>query len=127
MSDTFTRLARRVAMSLGLGRQLSDTDNRQSTPTLQVALAAGELRSDVPLVQEYGFASRPVPGPDIVAVFQGGFRPRGAAIARGDQRNRPKDLQPGAVCLYLPRTGSRIRPTNDGPFALTPLNGLVLL
>lgn len=57
---SLARLARRVAMAFGLGRQTADTDESRSTATVQVALTSGELRSDVPMMQLYGFASRPV-------------------------------------------------------------------
>ena len=53
MASPLQRLGRRVMMALGLARQTSDTDESRSTPTMQLALAAGEMRSDVPLLQEY--------------------------------------------------------------------------
>ncbi|GBQ59655.1 bacteriophage protein [Komagataeibacter swingsii DSM 16373] len=110
-------------MALGIGRQTADTNESPNTPTTQIALAAGELRADVPIVQEYGLASRPVPGSDLVVAFIGDDRTRGVVIATGDQRGRPKDLQPGEVCLYHPQTGSRIWLKEDGSIALNPANG----
>lgn len=119
---TVLRTARRVMMALGIGRQTANTNETPNTPTVQVALAATELRSDVPIVQEYGLASRPVPGSDLVVAFIGGDRTRGVVIATGDQRGRPKDLQPGEVCLFHPSTGSRIWLKADGSILLTPAN-----
>ncbi len=127
MTAPLLRVARRVAMALGIGRQTADTDESQTTATVQVALPGGELRSDVPLVQLYGYASRPVPGSDLIVVFQGGDRSRGVAIASGDQRGRPTDLQPGEVCLYHPRTGSRIWMKADGSILIAPQNGKTAL
>lgn len=123
MINAAIRTMRRVMMMVGTGRLLADTNEARSTPTVQVALAAGEIRSDVPLMQQYGLASRPVPGSDAIIIFVGGDRTRGLAIATGDQRNRPTDLQPGEVCLYHPRTGSRIWLKEDGSIALDPANG----
>lgn len=123
MVNLVQRTARRVAMALGIGRQTADTNEKTSTPTVQVALAAGEMRSDVPLIQEYGFASRPVPGSDIVIMFQAGDRARGVGIASGDQRNRPKDLNPGEVCIFHPLTGSRLTMLQDGTILIKPSAG----
>ncbi|MCE2577556.1 phage baseplate assembly protein domain-containing protein [Gluconacetobacter entanii] len=123
MTAPLMRTARRVMMALGIGRQTADTNEAPNTPTVQVALAAGELRSDVPVMQEYGLASRPVPGSDLFVAFIGGDRTRGVVIATGDQRGRPKDLQPGEVCLFHPSTGSRIWLKTDGSIAIAPFNG----
>ncbi|MFT9376229.1 phage baseplate assembly protein domain-containing protein [Komagataeibacter saccharivorans] len=120
---TVLRSARRVMMALGIGRQLADTNEAPNTPTVQAALAAGEIKSDLPIVQEYGLASRPVPGSDVIVVFIGGDRSRGVVIATGDQRGRPKDLQPGEVCLFHPSTGSRIWLRADGSISIAPANG----
>ncbi|MBM9401541.1 phage baseplate assembly protein [Gluconacetobacter azotocaptans] len=123
MTAPILRVARRVAMAIGIGRQTADTDESRTTATVQVALPGSELRSDVPMVQLYGYASRPVPGSDLIVLFQGGDRSRGVAIASGDQRNRPNDLQPGEVCLFHPRTGSRIWMKDDGSILIAPQNG----
>jgi len=123
VTAALTRTARRVMMALGVGRQTADTNETPNTPTVQVALAADELRSDVPIMQEYGLASRPVPGADLLVAFIGGDRTRGVVVATGDQRGRPRDLQPGEVCLFHPSTGSRIWLKADGSIALVPANG----
>lgn len=117
------RLGQRVLMALGIARQISDTDESLSVSRIQVVLPGGEVRSDVPLLQQYGLASRPVPGASVVVVFQGGDRARGAAVASGDPRNRPSYLQPGEVALYHPRTGSRIWMKADGSIEIDPANG----
>lgn len=123
---TLLRLARRVAMAMGIGRQTADTDESRGTATMQVALPGGELRSDLPHLQLYGFASRPQPGADAVVMFQSGDRSRGVVVASGDQRYRPADLAPGDACLYH-FTGSRIWLKADGSILLAPANGQVSL
>ena len=125
MTVPLMRTARRVMMVFGIGRQTADTNETPNTPTVQVALAADELRSDVPIMQEYGLASRPVPGSDLLVAFIGGDRTRGVVVATGDQRGRPRDLQPGEVCLFHPSTGSRIWLKADGSIALNPANNKV--
>ena len=119
------RLARRTTNAMGIGRQTSDTDEGQGTATMQVALPGGELRSDLPHVQLYGFASRPTAGADAIVMFQSGDRGRGVVIASGDQRTRPTDLQPGDACVYA--HGSRVWLMSDGSIAMTPANGKVVL
>lgn len=123
MTNLVQRTARRVAMALGIGRLTADTNETPSTPTVQVALAAGEIRSDIPFMQDYGFASRPLPGSDIVIMFQAGDRARGVAIGSGDQRNRLKDLQPGEVCVFHPPSGSQIKMQSDGSILIKPSSG----
>nr|WP_220792051.1 phage baseplate assembly protein [Gluconacetobacter azotocaptans] len=110
-------------MALGIARQIADTDESLTVSRLQVVLPGGEIRSDVPLLQQYGLASRPVEGADIVVIFQGGDRTRGVAVASGDQRNRPAALQPGDVSLYHPRTGSRVWMKSDGSIQIDPVSG----
>ena len=118
------RLARRVVNALGIGWQNADTDESRGTATMQVSLPGGELRNDVPLLQHYGFASRPTPGADALVVFQSGDRGRGVVVATGDQRYRPLDLQPGDCCLYH-SSGSRVMLHADGSISLLPSSGTV--
>lgn len=125
MSNALSRLGRRVSMALGLGRLTANTDEQASTHTVQAALAGGELRSDVPLLQQVGFHSRPLPGSDVVVLFQAGDRSRGVAVATGDQRYYPRDLQPGDACLYHVKTGARVWLKADGSISIStsgPLN-----
>lgn len=127
MTAPLLRTARRVMMALGIGRQTANTNETPNTPTVQAALAAGEMKADLPIMQEYGLASRPVPGSDLVIAFIGGDRTRGVVIATGDQRGRPKDLQPGEVCLFHPSTGSRVWLKLDGSISIMPANGKTAL
>jgi len=127
MRDILERMGRSLSNLPGIGRITANTNETMATPTTQVALPGGNMRSDLPLLQDYGFASRPVPGSDATVIFQSGDRSRGVIVATGDQRNRPTDLQPGEVCLYHPQTKSRIWLKADGSIELAPANGKITM
>lgn len=124
---SFNRLAGRLAFLFSIGRQTADAVMQQGGQLLQLVLTSSELRDKIPLLQQYGFVSRPRPGCDALVVFLGGDRSRPVAVATGDQRNYPDDLLPGEVCLVHPPTGSRIRLHEDGSISLSPANRTVTL
>lgn len=124
---SFNRLAGRLAFLFSIGRQTADAVMQKGGQILQLVLTSSELRDKVPLLQQYGFVSRPRPGCDALVVFLGGDRSRPVAISTGDQRNYPSDLLPGEVCLVHPPTGSRIRLNADGSISVSPANGTVTL
>ncbi|MFT9046180.1 phage baseplate assembly protein [Acetobacter orientalis] len=124
MANPLTRTARRLAMALGVGRTTANTNETSSTATVQVLLPGGELLGEVPLIQQVGFHSRPLPGSDVVVQSQAGDRQRSVAVATGDQRAYPKDLQPGDACLYHAKTGARVWLKADGSIAVSTLGPL---
>ncbi len=65
----------------------------------QVNLMADETIDDIPIIQQYGFSSGPLPGSEAVAVFLGGQRDNGVIIATDDRRYRIKVLN-GEVAIY---------------------------
>lgn len=73
-----------------------------STPeqTLQVQLLPGMTRDRVRRYQQYGFTSVPFPGAQAVTVAVSGDTDNLVAIATGDGRYRPTNLQPGESALY---------------------------
>ncbi|MCQ8240514.1 phage baseplate assembly protein domain-containing protein [Rhizosaccharibacter radicis] len=119
MSDIL-RLARRIGMTVGIGRQTADTDESRGSATMQVALGGDELRDNVPHTQMFGFASRPIPGSDVVVLFQGGNRRQGTVIASGHQPSRPRDLASGEVCVFHPSSGARVWFRSDGSIRIVP-------
>ncbi|WP_026396337.1 phage baseplate assembly protein V [Acetobacter nitrogenifigens] len=119
MADVFTRLARRISMALSTSRQTAATNEASGTSTVQLVLPGGEVRSDVPVLQNYGFYGRSLPGADLGVMFVTGDRSRGVVIASNDQRYRPTDLQPGEVCVYH-SSGSRITLLADGSISIAP-------
>lgn len=73
-----------------------------STPeqTLQVQLLPGMTRDRVRRYQQYGFTSVPLPGSQAVTVAVSGDTDNLIAVASGDGRYRPTNLQPGEVGIY---------------------------
>jgi phage baseplate assembly protein V len=92
-------LARRISLMLGraLLTAVSDANQRQ---LVQLAALAGEVKSDVERVQEYGFTSHPLPGAQVLFVSMGGNRDHPVAISVDDPRYRVKDLSAGEVAIY---------------------------
>ena len=126
MSTLGTRVARRVAMSIGIGRQTADTIETGGTQTAQVTFPGGELRDGTSILGSYGLCVRPIAGADHAVLFLTGDRTRGVSVGCGDQRYRPKTLQPGEVALY-DRTGSLLTLKADGSIAIAPSNGKVTI
>lgn len=67
--------------------------------TVQGQLLADETQDDMEHLQQYGYASHPLPGAEAVVVFMGGNRDHGMVIATGDRRYGVK-LVAGEVALY---------------------------
>lgn len=79
---------------------ISKVDDTKQTQELQVRLLAGEIRSIVERLQQYGFTSNPPLGSETVMVFPGGSREHGLALAAEDRAQRKKGLAVGDVALY---------------------------
>jgi phage gp45-like len=106
-------ISRRIMLCIGRGvvRQADDAADLQR---LQVSLLAEEDRDQVERFQPYGLSAVPVPGAEAVVVAIAGNRDHPVAIAVDDRRFRPRDLQPGEVCLYSRVPGQRITLLADG-------------
>lgn len=95
MSDD---LSRRLAslFSRGVIRQ---SDIKLGLEMPQAEFFKGELRrGEMP--QGFGFASRPLPGSEVFAIFANGERSAPILLAGDDRRRRPKDLLSGEVAVY---------------------------
>lgn len=121
MADNTRLAATRIHMSLGVGRLTNGVSIGQNTPTVQVTFAGNEVRDQIPLMQQYGFASSPLPGADAVACFQSGDCNKGVVIATNDQRYRIKTLKSGEVAIYH-KSGSSVFLKNDGSIEINPKN-----
>lgn len=94
MSDLDRRL--RSLFARGVVRH---SDVQAGLARSQAEFLKGETRR-VETPQGYGFASVPLAGSEVFAVFANGERDAGVALAFDDRRYRPKDLASGEVSLY---------------------------
>lgn len=99
ISGALERLWRRVQLFVSRGRVTVSNDSGP-VQILQVRLGALETRDGTPRLGEFGHASRPPAGSDVVLLFVAGDRSNGVAIASGHQSSRPRDLQEGESTLY---------------------------
>ena len=99
LAQTVARLSRGLAL-LAAEAILKRIDDGPRLQQVQVSLLAGETRSRLQRIQDYGFTSVPFPGARAVALFLGGNRDHGLVIATDDGRYRLKALAPGEVALY---------------------------
>jgi phage baseplate assembly protein V len=93
------RIGRRVMTVIGRGRKTTGND-AGNVQMLQVRLGADEVRDNTPRLAEFGFASMPPDGADLIVLFVGGDRSNGVIIASGDITTRMKNLAPGESALY---------------------------
>lgn len=90
-------LRRRVNLMVARG-VLALVDDATKMQGVQVTLLSGEPR-DMERFQNYGFSSHPHAGAEVAAVFVGGNRNHGLALAIDDRRYRLVNLQPGEVAI----------------------------
>jgi phage gp45-like len=129
MLDSLERIWRRMLYVIGRGK-VTLADDTQGVQYLQVQMGALETRDNTPRLAEFGFASVPPVGSDVIVVFIAGDRSNGVAIASGHQGSRPRGWLPGEVGIYddigqmvkLARTGIVI----SAPLGFT-INGNVVV
>lgn len=76
------------------------TVESDGTVSARADFLADEVREDVEVFQQYGFASVPLPGAEGLTVFIGGDRSHGVTVATEDGRYRLVEMKPGEVALY---------------------------
>lgn len=108
------RLFRRAVSIVSRGR-LTLVDDSQACQLVQVKFKKDDVRDKLPRVQDFGMTSVPLPGADAIILFVAGERSNGVVIGVNDQGLRPKNLQPGDVCLYDSR-GRYVRINASGIF-----------
>lgn len=94
------RTWRRVLMAIGRGRTTAPANDAGPIQTLQVALGPLETMDNLKRMADFGFASNPPTGSEVVAVFICGNRDNGVAIATNHQASRPRGLQPGEAVVF---------------------------
>ena len=93
------RATRRIIFSINRGLKRSGDDSG-TMQKLQIQLGADEIRDNTPRLIEFGFASMPPDGSDLVVLFAGGNKSAGVVIASGHIPSRPRNLLPGESKLY---------------------------
>lgn len=87
----------RAMISRGVITRLDDSKKLQS---LQVSGIGDEVLDRVERVGEYGFASQPSLGSEVIVISPLGIRSLAVVVAVEDRTKRPTDLQEGDCALY---------------------------
>lgn len=94
-----SRIWRRVQLVIGRAR-ITFSNDAGNVQTMQLRLGQQETRDATPRLGEFGHASRPPVGADVIVLFPAGDRSNGVVIATGDQATRPRGLAEGESQLY---------------------------
>ncbi len=98
-AGALSRIWRRVQLFVSRGR-ITFSNDAGNVQTLQVRLGQLETRDGTPRMGDFGHASRPPIGADVIVLFAAGDRSNGVVVATGDQKSRPRNLQEGESQLY---------------------------
>lgn len=104
----------RIRLIVARGRLTAAADDSQPCQTIDADLLAGESRTGIQRVQQYGFSARPPAGAEALVVAVGGQRDHLVAVAVDDRAARPRDLAEGECCLWTPDHGRRVHCRADG-------------
>ncbi len=88
-----------VTNMIGFGR-LGPVDDTGPVQTAQVSLGYMETQDARTVVQQFGLASNPPTGSDLVLIFQGGDRSKGVVIGSNHQATRPTGQVPGETTIF---------------------------
>lgn len=107
------RLYARLMSLVAIGRVAASSSlGGRGARQLQVRFDGAEIRDNTPLLNSYGFASRPHPGADVVVLFPGGNRAAGFIVATNDRRYQV-ELAGGEVAIHDDQ-GQRVHLTRAG-------------
>lgn len=107
-----------------VGRVLR-SDESNALELLRVEGLQGQVHEDVERLGEFGVASRPPAGSQVILLPVLGSRARLVAIACEDRTSRPKDLEEGEGGSYS-SGGARVRCRVDGSIELEAPTGVVV-
>lgn len=103
----------RIQSMFAFSRSERDPDEGGPVQQVQLRHSALEVHDRVTRVQDYGLASVPPAGTDMLTMFLGGDRGAAVAFGSSSQAHRPRDLGPGDACLHDNR-GHRVQLTSGG-------------
>ncbi|MGJ7687355.1 phage baseplate assembly protein domain-containing protein [Escherichia coli] len=104
-------LFRRLVSLLSVGR-VTAGDDSGVVQTVQVQ-SPSEVRSDTPVLQQFGFSSVLPDGTDVVVMSLAGNRSSAVVVASGHQSYRINGLRSGEVVVYN-QWGQYVRLGEDG-------------
>jgi len=104
-------LFRRLVSLLSVGR-VTAGDDSGVVQTVQVQ-SPSEVRSDTPVLQQFGFSSVLPDGTDVVVMSLAGNRSSAVVVASGHQSYRINGLSSGEVVVYN-QWGQFVRLGEDG-------------
>ncbi|NYY42937.1 baseplate assembly protein [Escherichia coli] len=104
-------LFRRLVSLVSVGR-VTTGDDSGVVQTVQVQ-SPSEVRSDTPVLQQFGFSSVLPAGTDVVVMSLAGNRSSAVVVASGHQSYRINDLSSGEVVVYN-QWGQYVRLGEDG-------------
>jgi phage gp45-like len=83
--------------------RLTLINNKKSIQIQQNELFTGQIKSDIPSPQQYGFESAPFVGADTINLNRGGSLESGWVVMTYDGRYKPLDLEDGDSIQYTAR------------------------
>lgn len=86
-------------LKLMIGRARLLLSGAGKAPRVQIEILSGEILDLVPHLQDYGFASRPLPGAEGVSLAVAGTRGQAVVITLADRRFRV-ELEEGEAALH---------------------------
>ncbi len=93
------KLKRRIFNMLARG-VVQLIDDKQGYQIVQSTLLAGETRTGLERMQQYGFTGHPPTGSEAFVLFLNGDRSHGVVIAIDNRQFRLRDLDDGDVAVY---------------------------
>ena len=94
------RLSHRVQMVFTLGRTTTSVNDSGPIRMVQARMGGNQLKDNLPLMQQFGFASNPPVGCDLAVSSINGDRTVCAAVASNHQTYCVKSLGEGATAIY---------------------------
>jgi phage gp45-like len=101
MSSEISKIYKRVQGIMSVGVITNNSTETNGTRTTQVSQYNGAQTIDnVPHIQEYGFASAPLPGCSKIGISISGDKNNLVIIGTNDKKHRPINLAAGDVQLH---------------------------
>ena len=114
-------LRKSVRLIVGLGK-IDKSSKEKSGIEADISLLGDEKHSAIRVLQHYGFASVPVKGYDVLALFIGGSRDNGVAVASQGKASDIPALDEGEVAMFS-KFGQSMVLKKDGSVVVVAKSG----